>query len=109
MIDWDRVVELKTEVGDDAFDEVVDLFLEETDEEIAKLTTGGLADALPEILHFIKGSALNLGFQDLAALSARCEKALAGGGTVDCGEVTECYRLSKQCFLTRIGRLQPAA
>ncbi|NHX27648.1 Hpt domain-containing protein, partial [Escherichia coli] len=108
MIDWDRVTELKTEVGEEAFDEVVDLFLEETDEEIAKLGTAVHSGDLPEILHFIKGSALNLGFADLAALSARCEKTLASGGAVDTAPVIDCYHRSKECFLTRIGRLQPA-
>jgi histidine phosphotransfer protein HptB len=32
MIDWQRVAELKSEVGEEAFAEVVEIFLEEVDE-----------------------------------------------------------------------------
>ena len=35
MIDWARVSELRDEVGEGDFDEVVELFLEEVDEAIA--------------------------------------------------------------------------
>ena len=40
MIDWARVRELKDEVGADAFDEVVELFLEEVEEVIVRLQGG---------------------------------------------------------------------
>lgn len=38
MIDWERVADLRSEIGDDGFDEVIALFLEETDEVIARLS-----------------------------------------------------------------------
>ena len=37
MIDWARVSERRDEVGEEDFDEVVELFLEEVDEAIAAL------------------------------------------------------------------------
>ena len=61
MIDWDRVRELRAEVGEDAFDEVVELFLDEVDESVESLTPG--CD-VPAALHFIQGSAENLGLKE---------------------------------------------
>ena len=36
MIDWERVAELKDEVGDDDFAEIADLFLAEVEEQLAR-------------------------------------------------------------------------
>ena len=38
MIDWKRVSELREEVGEENFDEVIDLFLFEVEDELARLT-----------------------------------------------------------------------
>lgn len=60
LINWTRVQELRDEIGHDSFDEVVTVFLDESDSVIAKpLLT-------PEDLHFLRGAALNLGFSELA-------------------------------------------
>jgi HPt (histidine-containing phosphotransfer) domain-containing protein len=96
MIDWDRLHELREEIGDDAFDEVVAMFLEETDEVIARLSATGGAKALESDLHFLKGSALNLGLADLAALCQDGERtASLGGINVDLDHVRSCYLASK--------------
>lgn len=68
MIDWHRVRELREEVGADDFPEVAGLFLEESDEVIAQLRAGACSVPLQDRLHFLKGSALNLGFDRLAKL-----------------------------------------
>lgn len=65
MIDWTRVEELKSDVGADEFDEVVELFFMEVETAIEALPDATDRDAA---LHFIKGCALNLGLVDLAAL-----------------------------------------
>lgn len=84
MIDWDRVMELRSEIGPDDFEEVVSLFLEEADEAMARLTIAGGAKALAADLHFLKGAALNLGFDMLSALCQDGEwRAGAGDLTVD--------------------------
>ncbi|QLQ20348.1 MAG: Hpt domain-containing protein [Exiguobacterium profundum] len=77
MIDWLRMSELRDEIGQDGFDEVVDVFLEEADEVLARL----IQDPLPtqEDLHFLKGSALNLGFVAVAQLCQEGERLLAAG------------------------------
>ncbi len=96
MIDWDRLRDLRGEIGDDGFDEVVEMFLEETDEVIDRLSCDGGAKALESDLHFLKGSALNLGFSDLAALCQDGERAASLGGTdVDLDRVRATYQASK--------------
>lgn len=68
MIDWERVAELREEVGAEAFGEVVALFLEETDAVIATLARSTDDEEIRASLHFVKGSALNLGFAKVAEL-----------------------------------------
>ena len=76
MINWARVASLREEVGPEDFDEVVDLFLMEVDEEIATLDELRPGKELAEKLHFLKGSALSLGFQDFSALCQSGETGL---------------------------------
>ncbi|MBV0913536.1 Hpt domain-containing protein [Anianabacter salinae] len=95
MIDWTRVNDLRFEIGEDGFPEVVELFLEEVEEVMARLLSAG--DAADEDLHFLKGSALNLGFAELARL---CD---TGTGTV--ADLAACYDQSKAEFLAKAGLL----
>lgn len=71
MIDWNRVSELKSEVGEEDFAEVIDMFLEEVAEVLGGLENAG-PEALADGLHFVKGSALNIGF---AKVSEHCQAA----------------------------------
>lgn len=82
MIDWTRVAELRAEVGADAFDEVADMFLAEIAEAAARLTDPG-AGTPAEALHYLKGAALNLGFEEVSAACERAEAAIAGGADPD--------------------------
>jgi hypothetical protein len=68
VIDWDRVNELRSEVGDDDFADVVTIFLEETGDILASMSGGQTIDSYRANLHLLKGSALNLGFAELAGL-----------------------------------------
>jgi HPt (histidine-containing phosphotransfer) domain-containing protein len=79
MIDWDRVKDLKSEIGEDSFDEIIELFLEETDEVVARLTKENGASALEADLHFLKGSALNIGFSEFARLCQEGERSASMG------------------------------
>jgi HPt (histidine-containing phosphotransfer) domain-containing protein len=100
MIDWDRVTELRNEIGVEDFAEVVDLFLEEADEVAENISANLTPDAVESALHFLKGSALNLGFRDLAQLCQIGEKSAAGGDTagIDLGKVVAVYERSKSAF-----------
>ena len=68
LIDWARVRELRHEIGEDGFEEVVGLFLDEADETVARLTPDVGAKKFAADLHYLKGAALNLGFSALAAI-----------------------------------------
>ena len=101
MIDWSRVHELRDEIGNDEFGEVVDLFIEEVDEEIDRLKgRRGMSD-LDGRLHCLKGSALNLGFSDLSALCQEGEATAAQGNAdlVDIDAIVGCYDRSRAAFL----------
>lgn len=95
MIDWARIDEIRLEMGAD-FDQVVALFLEEVGEVMHRLETGQDSDTLATDLHFLKGAALNLGFDDLARLCSGGERlARAGrGAAVDLAGLTACFLAS---------------
>jgi histidine phosphotransfer protein HptB len=97
MIDWKRVAELREEIGEDGFGEVADMFLEEADQAVNALTAGVAADEVEGQLHFLKGSALNLGLSDLAAICQEGERkaATGGGADVDLAQVAAIYRASR--------------
>ncbi len=105
MIDWDRVAALRDEVGPEDFPEVVDLFLEEADEVVARLDGAPDAGECGDDLHFLKGSALSLGFAALGALCATGEAAVASGAAAeaDIRGVVTCYLQSKTVFLAALG------
>ena len=104
MIDWNRVSELRDEIGDEDFGEVVELFLEEVDSAIDELRNGLADDSVEESLHFLKGSALNLGFAEFSTLCAAGESKAAAGeaNTVDLGNIVLCYDRSKETFLQEL-------
>jgi HPt (histidine-containing phosphotransfer) domain-containing protein len=90
MIDWTRVTELHREVGAEDFEEVVTLFIEEVE---AALEALDYHDPSPEHLHFLKGSALNLGFTALAQQCASPAHTAA---------LRACFAESKASFLSQL-------
>ncbi|MBK5947089.1 histidine kinase [Rhodobacter veldkampii DSM 11550] len=100
MIDWNRVAELREEVGAMGFSEVLDLFLEEVEGVLD--TLGAQRDRLGEDLHFLKGSAWNLGFASFGVLCQAGERLLATGrAEVDIAAIRDCYARSKAQFMER--------
>ncbi|MGB3379572.1 MAG: Hpt domain-containing protein [Allopontixanthobacter sediminis] len=101
MIDWDHVEELRAEIGDDGFCEVVDLFLEEVELVVDRLEAAPDPATFEQDLHFLKGSAWNLGFAEFGSLCMAGEK-LAGDGRaagIDIREITRSYRASRVTFM----------
>ncbi|MDJ0628483.1 MAG: Hpt domain-containing protein [Rhodobacter sp.] len=111
MIDWQRVDELRDEVGAEDFLEVVDIFLEEVDEVAERLRQAPDPATYEAELHFLKGSALNLGFDALGSLCAEGERMSAEGdaANVDLTCILSAYETSKTEFLTRLGLTRNAA
>lgn len=93
MIDWKRMDELRDEIGQEGFDEIVDVFLEEAGEVVARLAATGQPTG--EDLHFLKGSALNLGFVEVAAMCQDAERTLASDGRVDTGRLVTAFAAAR--------------
>lgn len=106
MLDWGRIEDLRTEIGEADFLEVVELFLDEVDGVIDGLRTAKDANALAADLHFLKGSALNLGFNAVAELCDTGHRTLAGpaAAEVDLAEIRRVYAQSKEAFLVAVKR-----
>lgn len=110
MIDWNRAAELRDEVGAEDFSEVVDLFLDECDGAIQQLALAQGACDIESQLHFLKGSALNIGFSDCAALCQTSEAAAAIGQTddIDLDEITRAYWGARKIFLAQSDQMLAA-
>lgn len=101
MIDWDRVRELRDEVGAEDFQEVVQIFLEELDEALVRLRDAPAHGIEEGDLHFLKGCALNLGFDDVTRLCREGECVLRSGPLPPekAAEITAAGERSKEAFV----------
>lgn len=100
MVDWNRVKDLQTEVGEDDFEEIIAMFLEEADAVVKRLTIDDSAKSLESDLHFLKGSALNIGLARFAQLCQLGEKTAAAGATdIDLEKIIEVYHQSRDQLL----------
>ena len=104
MIDWDRVNELRTEIGDDGFDEVVELFLDEVESVVMRLGSDPDPSRYEDDLHFLKGSAWNLGFAEFGAICQDGERKAATGESdqINISAVIYSYGRSKEEFMKRL-------
>lgn len=105
MIDWDRIEELRGEIGAEDFAEVAEIFLDELQDVLNRLVTEARPDDLEEPMHFIKGCALNLGFADVAARASDAERLAAAGqsAAVDLVALMESFSASQTKFKSRFG------
>ncbi|MEP2642619.1 Hpt domain-containing protein [Roseobacter sp.] len=101
MIDWSRVATLREEIGAEDFDDVVELFLEEVDAAVDELAAQQHDNDLESKLHFLKGSALSLGFQSFSELCQAGEKtaAMNQDTIIDLQEILHCYTQSRTVFV----------
>ncbi|NEX47303.1 hypothetical protein G3572_13895 [Rhodobacter sp. ETT8] len=103
MIDWQRVRDLRQEIGAEVFDQVVPLFLTEADEAVARLRVARTAPELRDALHALKGNALNLGFTDLARQCQTLEtRAEAGETDLPLAEIYVTLHRSRALFLVNL-------
>ena len=102
MIDWQRVTSLRDEIGDDDFQDIVPIFIDEVTEITDKLRNATDLDQLEHDLHALKGSALNLGFSEFCALCDRGESLAANGNAeqVDITAILTAFDASRAAFLT---------
>ncbi|WP_171097436.1 Hpt domain-containing protein [Ruegeria sp. HKCCD7255] len=100
MIHWPRVKQLRDEVGAEEFAEVVEIFLDEVQEAIERLNKDKNRTQIEQNLHFLKGSALSLGFNQFSKLCQDGERRAAAGeaGQIDLAEILKTYDQSKSIF-----------
>lgn len=98
MISVDRIEELRSEIGTDDFAEIVDLFLSESEEMLAALRAAADPAEAEALLHALKGSALNLGFVDLAHLCREGQGTAASSAQWEerLARIAEVYAASKE-------------
>ena len=100
MIDWSRVNELRRDIGEDGFSDVVEMFLEEVETVLARLSPVTTMAVLAEDMHFLKGCAWNLGFREFGAMCHDAERrAAAGAMAPDVPAILANYAQSKAAFL----------
>ncbi|MCV6594409.1 MAG: Hpt domain-containing protein [Silicimonas sp.] len=96
MINNARIEELKEEVGEEDLAEVIELFCEEVEEVLEgldRVTAGEMAAQL----HFLKGSALNIGLEAVSELCKTEEARLKADPTQmpDITAIRSTYAASK--------------
>ncbi|TRW99289.1 Hpt domain-containing protein [Paracoccus sp. M683] len=106
MIDWNRVIELRDEVGPSEFDPVLELFVDEVEEIVMRLSKDD-PGKLERDLHFLKGSAWNLGFAEFGSLCQEFEAKVCRGQieTIQIDRIVRCYSTSKQVFMRDLPRI----
>jgi len=111
MISWERVRELHDEIGDTHFRVVLEIFLDEVDEAIANLDPTMDLQSLAAAMHFLKGSALNVGFRALSDSCSRAEKlALEGHASkIEFVQILATYETSRDEFLRSFPAILSAA
>ncbi|PTX58054.1 HPt (histidine-containing phosphotransfer) domain-containing protein [Litoreibacter ponti] len=97
-MDWARVKELQNDLGEEDFEEIITLFLEEVEDRLASLAAGDFG-TFAEDLHFLKGSAANLGF---ASFRSQCEALEQSRNTQAVPELSAVYARSKAEFLANL-------
>ena len=109
MIDWDRVSDLLDDVGADEFEPVLELFIDEVEHLVMQLTKDD-AGLLERYMHFLKGSAWNLGFAEFGATCQQVETLAAKRDldNVSIGAIVECYSNSKKLFMRDLARMTGA-
>lgn len=90
MIDTTRVSELKREFGDDGFEEVLAIFVEETGPVVDRLSRGDSTDPAAD-LHFVRGSAENMGMNRLTEICRHGEAEVAQGKVPDLSEIRRSF------------------
>ena len=100
MINKARIEELREEVGEDGLEEVIELFCEEMEDvlrDLPKVPTSELAAQL----HFLKGSAANIGFDGVSGICQDQEVRLSAdpGAAIDFAAIVLAYEAEKSALL----------
>lgn len=100
MLNRSRIDELREEVGEDGLAEVVELFCEEVEEVLDELPSLSPVD-LPGRLHFLKGSALNIGMDQVGRLCLDAEARMQSGSpdVPDIAAIRQAFDASRRALI----------
>ncbi|WP_143413090.1 Hpt domain-containing protein [Haematobacter genomosp. 1] len=93
MIDWRRVAVLRRDLSTQTFDILIDVFRAEVEETLAAMRE---ENAGAEACHFLRGSALNMGFSAFARL---CAEGEAAPGSLTVETLRSLWQASLAAFL----------
>lgn len=104
MIEWERVAELREEVGEHDFAEVVELFLTEVEDVLNRLRDAPERSTMERDLHFVRGSAMTLGFNGVSELCRTGEKLAAESRfeAIDLTALRASFERSRSEFVMRL-------
>lgn len=104
MIDWTRVTDLHAEIGEDGFNEIIDMFLMEMNNIVAQLQDGSNPQRIEVNLHALRGGLLNLGFTHVSTLCQQGEVMAAKGfaDQVDTASIVQGYDASCNLLLSEL-------
>ena len=90
MIDWTRLNDLRADIGEADFVAVAQVFVTEMRERLVVLAANPTA-ATAEDLHFLRGSAANLGLSDMVAACNTAEGVCRLGKAPDVAAVADAF------------------
>lgn len=103
MIDWHQVAQLRQDIGEDEFNEVAFLILDEIQETLDRMIDSCDPDERIQSCHSLKGLASNIGFTALSCAAAQAERCC---GSPDLESLRATYKASREAFERHgIGRL----
>lgn len=105
-VDWDRLNELRADIGEEDFADVALLFVAELQE-----TLDGLAPdkATAADFHFLRGSAANLGFVTLVSACSTAEDACNSSQAPDVEAVRTAFAAALEEVAPHVPELAAAA
>lgn len=105
-VDWDRMNELRNDIGEEDFADVAILFVAELRDSLGAL---GPETATAADFHFLRGSAANLGFVAMVDACTRAELACGEGRLPDVAAVRRAFEDAMREVAPRVPELGRAA
>jgi HPt (histidine-containing phosphotransfer) domain-containing protein len=108
MIDWDRLQDLRSDIGEEDFADVAFLFVAEITERLDRLRSDPSGASAADF-HFLRGSAANLGFVAMVDACHLAEQACLAGEVPDIICVAHSFAASVACIASDIPGIADAA
>lgn len=107
LIDWDLLMSLKSDIGEEDFADVVTLFVAEMSEKLDAMQKASGALTADDF-HFLRGSASNLGFVAMGAACDAAEAACRNGAAPDLEAVVAAFHAALAEAKPRLPELHAA-